>query len=93
MASDRQEWSVPPAARALLWWPAAAFALVVVAPDTAGWSIALAGLVLALVGAVGALFVRRPAAALGRSAPSSISPLPAAMAGVPDGMPVPQRAA
>ncbi|HVL83741.1 MAG TPA: hypothetical protein VM367_05515 [Pseudonocardia sp.] len=58
MAPDRQEWTVPTAARALLWWPATAFVLVVVAPETASWSIALAGLLLGLVGVAGSLVTR-----------------------------------
>jgi len=32
MASEIREWSVPAPARALLWWPAISFVLVVVAP-------------------------------------------------------------
>ena len=48
MASEIREWSVPAPARALLWWPAISFVLVVVAPDAATGVIILAGAVLAL---------------------------------------------
>jgi hypothetical protein len=58
MASDSRDWSVPPPVRALLWWPAAAFVIAMVAPDTAGWSIAAAGLALALLGALRAAAAR-----------------------------------
>lgn len=44
------EWSVPTPARALLWWPAVSFALVVIDPDAATGVIIGAGLVLALLG-------------------------------------------
>ena len=50
MPSEIREWSVPAPARALLWWPAISFVLVVVAPDAATGVIILAGAVLALVG-------------------------------------------
>lgn len=64
MASEIREWSVPAPARALLWWPAISFVLVVLAPDAATGVILLAGAVLALVGvALPALArrLRRPA--------------------------------
>ena len=48
MASEIREWSVPAPARALLWWPAISFVLVVVAPDAATGVIIVAGAVLAL---------------------------------------------
>ena len=47
MASEIREWSVPAPARALLWWPAISFVLVVVAPDAATGVIIVAGAVLA----------------------------------------------
>ncbi len=50
MASEIREWSVPAPARALLWWPAISFVLVVVAPDAATGVIIVAGAVLALLG-------------------------------------------
>jgi hypothetical protein len=50
MPSEIREWSVPPPVRALLWWPAISFVLVVVAPDAATGVIILAGAVLALLG-------------------------------------------
>jgi len=49
-ASDKKEWNVPGPLRALLWWPAAAFVLVMVDMDNAAWTIALAGLLLVAVG-------------------------------------------
>ena len=65
MASEIREWSVPAPARALLWWPAISFVLVVVVPDAATGVIILAGAVLALVGValpVLARHLRRPEA-------------------------------
>jgi apolipoprotein N-acyltransferase len=59
MASEIREWSVPAPARALLWWPAISFVLVVVAPDAATGVIILAGAVLALVGAALPVLARR----------------------------------
>ena len=50
MASEIREWSVPAPARALLWWPAISFVLVVVAPDASTGVIIIAGAVLALLG-------------------------------------------
>ena len=50
MASEIREWSVPAPARALLWWPAISFVLVVLAPDAATSVIIVAGAVLALLG-------------------------------------------
>ncbi len=51
MPSEIREWSVPAPVRALLWWPAISFVLVVVAPDAATGAIIGAGAVLALLGA------------------------------------------
>lgn len=51
MAPETREWSVPTPIRALLWWPALSFALVVIDPDAATGVIIGAGLVLALLGA------------------------------------------
>lgn len=59
MAPESSEWTVPAPLRALLWWPAVAFVLVLVAPDTAEGSIALAGLVLVGAGAAAAAIGRR----------------------------------
>lgn len=64
MVSETGEWSIPTPARALLWWPAVSFALVVVDPDAATGVIIGAGLVLALLGVtlpVVARLLRRPA--------------------------------
>lgn len=67
MAPDAPDWTVPAPLRALLWWPGVAFALVLIAPDAAVGSIALAGLVLvglgALVPVVGRRLRRAPVAA------------------------------
>ena len=59
MASEIREWSVPAPARALLWWPAISFVLVVVAPDAATGVIILAGAVLALLGVALPALARR----------------------------------
>jgi hypothetical protein len=59
MPSEIREWSVPAPARALLWWPAISFVLVVVAPDAATGVIILAGAVLALVGVALPVLARR----------------------------------
>jgi hypothetical protein len=50
MPSEIREWSVPAPVRALLWWPAIAFALVVIAPDAGVGAIIVAGGVLAAGG-------------------------------------------
>jgi membrane protein implicated in regulation of membrane protease activity len=52
MAPDKREWSVPAPVRALLWWPGAAFVLVMVAPDAAAVGIAAAGVLLVTLGLV-----------------------------------------
>lgn len=52
MRGDAREWSVPEPFRALMWWPAVSFVLVVALPDAAVWSIIVAGFVLALAGAL-----------------------------------------
>jgi hypothetical protein len=62
MAPEHRDWTVPVPLRALLWWPAVSFVLVLVAPEAAAGSIALAGLVLVLLGAVATKLRRRPAA-------------------------------
>jgi hypothetical protein len=59
MPSEIREWSVPAPVRALLWWPAISFVLVVVAPDAATGAIVGAGLVLALLGAALSALARR----------------------------------
>ncbi|MBV9920648.1 MAG: hypothetical protein JOY78_07335 [Pseudonocardia sp.] len=59
MPSEIGEWSVPAPARALLWWAAISFVLVVVAPDAATGVIVLAGAVLALVGVALPVLARR----------------------------------
>ena len=59
MPSEIREWSVPAPVRALLWWPAISFVLVVVAPDAATGAIVGAGAVLALLGAALSALARR----------------------------------
>lgn len=57
MAPDPSDWTAPAPLRALLWWPAVAFALFLVSPESAVGAIAAAGLLLvgagALTGAAG----------------------------------------
>ena len=63
MPSEIREWSIPAPVRALLWWPAISFVLVVVEPDAATGVIIGAGAALALLGAglgVTARRTRRP---------------------------------
>ena len=65
MARDAREWSVPAPVRALMWWPATAFVLVMIDPEAAATSIAAAGAGLVALGAVMpalARRLRRPAA-------------------------------
>ena len=59
MQADIREWTAPAPLRALLWWPATAFVLVVVAPGAATESIALAGAVLAMLGGMIPAIARR----------------------------------
>ncbi len=59
MPSETHEWSVPTPVRALLWWPAISFVLVVVAPDAATGVIVGAGAALALLGTALAALARR----------------------------------
>jgi hypothetical protein len=59
MPSESREWSVPAPARALLWWPAISFVLVVLAPDAATSVILAAGAVLALLGVAVPALARR----------------------------------
>lgn len=66
MAHSPRDWTVPRPLATLLWWPPISFVLVLVAPDTAAGSIALAGLVLVVLGALSAKVtasLRRPSAA------------------------------
>ena len=68
MAPDKREWSVPAPVRALLWWPGAAFVLVMVAPDAAAVGIAASGATLVTLGfvlPVFARFLRRPRRVVG----------------------------
>lgn len=60
MPPEQREWTVPAPLRALLWWPAAAFVLVVIAPQVAAGSIAVAGVLLMTLGALGTLVPAAP---------------------------------
>jgi hypothetical protein len=70
MPSEIRDWSVPTPVRALLWWPAISFVLVVVDPDAATGVIVVAGAVLALLGVAVPAVARR----LRRSRPLVESP-------------------
>ena len=59
MPSEIREWSVPTPVRALLWWPAISFVLVVVDPDAATGVIIAAGAALALLGVALPALARR----------------------------------
>ena len=59
MAPETRDWSVPAPVRALLWWPAISFVLVVVDPEAATGVIVGAGLVLALLGGLLGAAARR----------------------------------
>lgn len=59
MPSEIREWSVPTPVRALLWWPAISFVLVVVEPDAATGAIIGAGAALALLGTALPALARR----------------------------------
>jgi hypothetical protein len=50
MARESRDWSVPSPVRALMWWPAISFVLVIVAPDAAAPLIVAAGAALAALG-------------------------------------------
>lgn len=52
MPTSARDWTVPTPLRALLWWPALSFVIVLVAPDLAAGAIAVTGLVLAALGAL-----------------------------------------
>lgn len=52
MGRESREWSVPAPVRALLWWPATSFVLVIIAPEAAVSSIVAAGALLAVIGAL-----------------------------------------
>ncbi len=58
MASQEREWTIPAPLRALLWWPATAFVLVLIAPDMAAGAIAVAGGVLAALGGLTPVLAR-----------------------------------
>jgi hypothetical protein len=70
MPSEIREWSVPAPVRALLWWPAIAFALVVVAPDAGVGAIIVAGGVLA----AGGTLLSMAAARLRRGSAAAVVP-------------------
>jgi hypothetical protein len=77
MARDAREWTVPAPLRALMWWPATAFVLVMVAPEAAATSIAAAGVALVALGAVTPLVgkrLRRPAVSAAAVEPPAQDP-------------------
>jgi len=94
MQVEPRDWTVPAPLRTLLWWPPAAFLVVLLDPGAAAGTIAVVGAALAVVGALGTtvgMLVRRSAAR--RSALTEPVPGPTAM-GVPTpAAPVGQRAA
>jgi hypothetical protein len=59
MARDAREWTVPAPLRALMWWPAVAFVLVMLFPNAAAPSIAIAGGALAALGVAASVVARR----------------------------------
>jgi len=63
MGSEQDEWQVPAPIRVLVWWPPIAFILVTIAPQTAPVTIAAAGVLLAVIGMLGAALTSRPEAA------------------------------
>ena len=63
MGSEQDEWQVPAPIRVLVWWPPIAFILVTIAPQTAPVTIAAVGVLLAVIGMLGAALTSRPAAA------------------------------
>ncbi|WP_232662791.1 hypothetical protein [Pseudonocardia sp. TRM90224] len=84
MARDPREWSIPAPVRALMWWPAASFVLVIVAPEAAVGSIMLAGAALALFGGLLSTLARR----IRRTATVIPHELPATETSVGDVQPV-----
>jgi hypothetical protein len=78
MEPQPSEWRVPAPIRALMWWPLTAFVLAMFNPEVAPVTIAVAGAVLAVFGAL-------VAALAGRSVVGSPEPAadrPASMARV-----------
>lgn len=59
MPTQAREWSVPAPVRALLWWPALSFVLVILVPDAGTGSIVLAGATLAALGGLLSAAARR----------------------------------
>lgn len=57
-ATDKKEWTVPGPLRALLWWPGAAFVLVLVEPTNAALYIAVSGVALIALGFLGPMVAR-----------------------------------
>jgi len=89
MVSEPHDWTVPAPLRALLWWPPLAFLLVLLAPEAAAGTIALAGAALAVLGVAGATLGRRLTRRRGTTAPT----LTVAAAADPAPLGVEQRAA
>jgi hypothetical protein len=57
-ATEKKEWSVPGPLRALLWWPGAAFVLVLIEPANATLYIAAAGVLLVALGFLSPMLAR-----------------------------------
>lgn len=82
MAPDSREWTVPTPIRTLLWWPATAFVLVMVAPESAALSIGVAGAVLVVLGTVSPIVGRglRRAVVARDAEPAAVESVPVARA-------------
>ena len=78
MAPESREWTVPTPIRALLWWPATALVLVMVAPESTALSIGVAGAVLAALGTVSPIVGRglRRVVAARDAEPAAVEPVP-----------------
>ena len=60
MGSEQDEWQVPAPIRVLVWWPPIAFILVTIAPQTAPVTISAVGVLLVVIGMLGAALGSRP---------------------------------
>ena len=72
-ATDKKEWTVPGPLRALLWWPGAAFVLVLVEPANAALYIAVSGVALVALGFLAPMIARlvpRPAVPIDQDDPT-----------------------
>lgn len=78
MEPQPSEWRVPAPIRALMWWPLTAFVLAMFNPEVAPVTIAVAGAVLAVFGALVAALAGRSVA----GSPEPAADRPASMARV-----------